>query len=406
MKTTKYLKLSLLVASAFLLMLTGCNDEDYGQNVLLVTGTESNPINKFTVEDNTDATYTVTVSATDKVDEDVTVSLAIDNSLVEAYNNENNTSYYALPESTPKLDVSDVVIQSGSASSTGATVTIPATTEFVDGRVYVVPVTIKQVKGGSMNVLESSRTIYLRISRVVQFHSLDMNNTNLYSNFIFEDDQAIDLPNYTYEVKCYINNWHTSPEQISRLCQFTSKTESQSNMLRFGENGQDINSLQWVTPGGSVISTTRFNTGQWYTISMTFDGSKYVLYVDGVKDAELSGTTASVFQRFEIGMSWESYPSKQYFNGRMAEARVWNRVLTSSEIQLGICGVDPSSKGLMAYWKFDEGEGAVFHDATGNGYDIDWSNTVRDNTGGGTLNSFDKSSYVNWLFDDTNKCSQ
>lgn len=406
MKTNIYLKISLFMLSVLLIAFAGCSSNDYGDNVILVTGTDSNPVVKFVVEE-PGAEYGVTISTTEKVTEAVTASLAIDNSLVEAYNSKNRTSYYAIPESAVNLSVNEVVIPAGQASSSIATVTVVSTSEFIDGRVYVIPVTIKDVKGSGWGVLESSRTIYLRVSRVVQFNSLDMNNTNLYSNFIFDDSKAIDLPNYTYEVKCYINDWHTTPEQISRLIQFTSKSESQSNMLRFGENGQDINSLQWVNPGGQThISATRFNTKQWYTISLTFDGSKYVMYVDGVKDSETSGTTASVFQRLELGMSWESYPAKQYFNGRIAEARVWNRALTTGEIQLGICGVDPNSEGLMAYWKFDEGTGHIFHDATGHGYDIDWSNTWREVSDGAGLSQHDKSSYVNWLFDDDNKCSQ
>lgn len=405
MKTNIYMKLSLLFVYGLLIFAAGCNDNDYGQSVILMTGTESNPVVRFVVED-TPASYTVTASATEKVVEDITVDFALDNSLVDAYNSENGTNYYPIPDNAIQMDGTQGVIKAGSASSTGVTVKVVSTEEFVTGRTYIIPVTIKDVQGTGMRVLNSSKTIYLRVSRVLNFHSLDISDYNMYSNYIFPDNKAVDLPNYTYEIKCYINAWHTSPEQISRLCSFTSKDETASNMLRFGENGQDINSLQWVCPGGSVVSTTRFNTGQWYTISLTFDGSTYVMYVDGVKDSELTGSTSSVFQRLEIGMSWENYPSKQYFNGRIAEARVWDRALTTSELQLGICGVDAKSTGLVAYWKFDEGEGHIFKDATGNGYDVDWSNTVRDNTGGGALNSFDKSSYVKWLKDDNNKCTQ
>ena len=41
-----------------------------------------------------------------------------------------------------------------------------------------------------------------------------------------------------------------------------------------------------------------------------------------------------------------------------------------------------------------------------NGYDMDGSQTVRDNKENGVLNSFDNSSYVQagWVFDDKNKC--
>lgn len=403
-KIELYRRLSLLLAATALIFLGSCDDTDYNKSVIIITGTGSSPIVKFEVED-TPSSYVLTASSTAKVSQDVAVTFAIDNSLLEAYNAEHKTNYQPLPSSAVSLINPDAVIKSGTAASSDVTVKIVSTEDFEEGNIYVIPITITNVKGGDMEVLNASKTIFLRISRILGFNSLDMNNTSLYSNYIAPDALAIDLPNYTYEIRCLINDWHETPERISRLCSFTSKDESASNMLRFGENGYDIKSLQWVCPGGSVISSTIFNTDRWYTISLTFDGSKYVMYVDGIKDAELSGTKGSVFQRMELGMSWETYPAKQYFNGRIAEARVWNRALSSGELKSGICRVNPKSKGLMAYWKFDDGSGHIFTDATGNGYDMDWSVTYRD-TGNGALTQFDKSGSVNWLNDDKNKCSQ
>ncbi len=403
MKTIKQTILSVaLCALAFV----GCTEGDkldYGREVLLVSGTESSPLVKFTVED-TPSTYMVTASTTGKVSKPINVEFAIDYSLVDQYNAEHGASYYAAPDNAVELVNPEVAIETGKAASAGASVRVVSTEDFVDGRTYIIPVTIKSTDS-YLDVLESSRTIYLRISRVISFNALDMSNTNLYSNFIFADDKAVEMNNYTYEIKCYINEFHTSPEQISRLCSWTAKDESKSNMLRFGENGQDIKSLQWVNPAGGYVSKTLFQTKSWYTISLTYDGSTLSMYINGVKDGEMSGSAACTFQRMELGMSWENYPSKQYFNGRIAEVRVWNRALSASEIQIGQCGVDAGSTGLVAYWKMNEGTGHIFHDATGNGYDMDWSNTVRDNTGNGILNTFDKSAYVNWLFDDNNKCS-
>ena len=405
MKTKRYLKSILLVAMGVLLF-AGCNSEgndfDYNKEVILITGTDSDPLVKFVVED-TPASYIITASATGKVAEDVTVTFAQDNSLIDAYNEEHQTSYYAIPESAIEIDGTEGVIKAGSASSTGINVRVVSTEDFKDGRTYVIPVTIKSVSGGNMDVLAASKTIFLRISRVINFNSLDMSNSGLYSSYIAPDDKIIDLPNYTYEIKCYLNSWG-SP--ISRLCNFGPKDESVTNLLRFGENGQDINSLQWVSPGGGLISSTRFNLNQWYTISLTFDGSNYIMYVNGVKDAELSGSKGTTFQRLELGMSWTSYGSSQRFNGRIAEVRLWNRALTTSELQLGLCGVDRESDGLVAYWKMNEGTGYIFNDATGNGYDMDWSSTWREITEGQGLVEQNKSSYVNWLLDESNKCSQ
>jgi len=406
MKTKSYIK-SVLLAAAVVCLFTGCNSGgdnfDYGREVILITGTEESPLVKFTVED-TPASYIVTASATGKVSEDVKVTFAQDNSLVDSYNEAHNTSYYAIPVTAIEVDGTVGVIAAGTASSTGVTVKVVSTADFIDGRTYVVPVTIKSVEGGNMDVLKSSETIYLRISRIIKFNSLDISNIDFYSSYIAGDDKVIDLPNYTYEIKCYINSWAGSP--ISRLCNFGPKNESVTNLLRFGENGQDKNSLQWVSPGGGLISSTRFNLAKWYTISLTFDGSKYIMYVNGVKDAELSGNKGTSFQRLELGMSWTGYGSSQRIDSRIAEIRLWDRALSTSEMQIGLCGVDPSSEGLVCYWKLNEGTGHVFSDATGNGYDIDWSSTWREVTEGAGLVEQDKSSAVNWILDDSNKCSQ
>ena len=74
---------------------------------------------------------------------------------------------------------------------------------------------------------------------------------------------------------------------------------------------------------------------------------------------------------------------------------------------MGACGVDSKSKGLVAYWKLNEGEGHIFHDATGNGYDMDWSKTCREiNEGAGLTYDLDYSQYVQWNSSDANRCSE
>ncbi len=399
--------LSILLVAACSLFLTACDSEgdtfDYNKNVILVTGTDTDPMVKFVVED-TPASYTVTASATEKVTEDVAVTFAQDNSLVAAYNAEHKTNYYAVPDGAVEIDGTEGIIKAGRASSTGITVKIISTENFKDGRAYVIPVTINSVKGGNMDVLPASKTVFLKVSRVLNFNSLDMSYTGLYSSYIAPADKIVDLPNYTFEIKCYLNA--NAWGGIRRLCNFGPKDESVTNLLRFGESGQDANALQWVTPGGGMFSSTRFNTEQWYTISITFNGSNYVMYVNGVKDAQLAGKKGTSFQRLELGMSWTTYATSQKFPGRIAEIRLWNRALTTGELKVGLCGVDPKSEGLVAYWKLNEGEGHIFNDATGNGYNMDWSDTWREVTEGAGLVKQDKSSYVHWIIDDKNKCNQ
>ena len=71
---------------------------------------------------------------------------------------------------------------------------------------------------------------------------------------------------------------------------------------------------------------------------------------------------------FYIGYS---YDGNRYVDGCVSEMRVWNRILTSDEINAPyhFYDVDPQSPGLVAYWKFDEGAGKDIKDYA-NGYNL------------------------------------
>ncbi|GAB6009788.1 BT_3987 domain-containing protein [Dysgonomonas reticulitermitis] len=384
------------------------NNFDPNKKVLMVTGTGSNPVVKFLVE-NVPSTYPVTVSASDKVAKDVVVTLEHDPSLVEAYNAANKTTYYPVPASSITLDGTQVVIEAGKASSSVVNVRVVDDSKFEGVRIYLVPITIKD--SGGMDVLKSSKTIYLRISRTVGFPSLDISSTTgaMNSNFYFTDAQAIPRNNaFTYEIKFLANAWKApnlaNGASISRLCAFEQIDESKAIMLRFGEAGSNPNILQVVNPIGGFFCKTEFEAGRWYTLSFVYNGKGLAAYVDGVKDTEVLGTMDGNFQRFELGMSWAStYRQRQYFPGRIAEIRVWTKALSANQIQLGNCGVDPGADGLAAYWKLDEGTGWIFHDATGHGYDMDWSNTWRA-PGENDPAQIDLRTQVKWVEDNKNIC--
>jgi len=397
----------LLVAAA--VCFTSCNSEgddfDYNKAGLLISGTEEVPVQAFTV-DELPSSYAITVKATRKCESAVTVRLAIDTSLVSQYNAANGTSYYPIPPSCVQLTTSEVTIDAGSAVSSAAQVQVVNTDAFVEGCTYVIPVTIQQVSGGNQEVIESSRTIYLRIARIITFYSLE-NNLNASSNYIFPDDKRVDLSRYTIEFKFYSYKFGNVGD-IKRVLAIEGKNEEEANMFRFGENGSaggDI--LQWVLPGGRAFSNTHFQTNRWYLISCTYDGSTFRMYVDGVEDAQASGTgKVTPFQRFELGMSWGGYRSSQFFSGRIAEVRLWNRALSANEISTGLASVNAQSDGLVAYWKMNETEGHIFHDATGHGYDMDWTDTWRDDKEDGNLVHHDYSQYIKFVCDDNNKATQ
>ena len=59
------------------------------------------------------------------------------------------------------------------------------------------------------------------------------------------------------------------------------------------------------------------------------------------------------------------------FDGCVSECRVWNVARSTAELNDGICYVDPSTPGLIGYWRFNgelQDDGTV-RDETGHGYD-------------------------------------
>ena len=401
----KFIKSLIFAAPVALLAMAGCNSAgdkfDYDKSQVYITGTESSPIVRFQVED-TPSSFAVTASSTHKAASDVTVSYAVDYDALEKYNKEHGTTLNAMPQANFNLSGTESTIKAGTSFTSPIDVTITSTEGLDDALVYVIPISITKCNG--LDVLEPSRTILLQVARTIEFNALNMSNTGMYSNFIF--DEPIELSSYTYEVKFYSENWHS----IARLMNFCEKNEANQSMFRFGEGGYPVNSLQWVTPSGvsNMVTNTTFDTQRWYTLSVTYDGSNFALYVDGNKDCETSGTVGTInFQRIELGMSWTSYPGSQYFRGRIAEIRVWNRALGPAEIKGNLCGAKADAEGLVGYWKLNEGEGHIFHDSTGHGYDMDWSKTQREKREGqGLVETPEAANNVSWIFDDKNKCAQ
>ena len=424
---TKLYSVLIIFTTLCLLLSTGCKKADFGKNVILAKGTETNPIVKFTVED-TPAAYSVTATSTQKATEDINVTFAFDASAVDKFNQEHNTTYYVVPDSAIDINDLETVIKAGSSASTPVSVKVISTSPLIDGRSYLIPLTIKSVAGGDMNVLESSRTIFLRIARIINFPALSMNNATAGTTgspgtrgrfnacALFDPANPVLLPNFTFEIKNLIyafrgGDGNTNPQPIQSLISWTDQMETKSIGLRYGELGNPNNSLQLIGSAGQAFAYG-FNANQWYTISVTYDGNKCVMYVDGNPVAQTPAAAAFVlsFSRLTFGQTWGGYDTRQYVNGRISECRVWSRPLTASEIKLNLCGADPNASGLLAYWKLNEGSGFIFHNSASSGskYNLDWTKVWWDLAGAGDdkLVLADKSAYVTWSNDNFNKCSQ
>ena len=156
----KYIFLSL----ALILCFTSCkNDPDFGDAVF-VTGTLSSSNIRFLVDGQSD--MAITVSSSEKAIENVSVEIAPDPSKLDAYNTANNKSSQLPPDGSYTVNTKDVTIEAGKVVSTPLEITANSS-KLQDGVSYCLPVTITNVAGGGLKVLESSRTAYVVFTKVI-----------------------------------------------------------------------------------------------------------------------------------------------------------------------------------------------------------------------------------------------
>lgn len=105
-------------------------------------------------------------------------------------------------------------------------------------------------------------------------------------------------------------------------------------------------------------STTVLSTGTWYHVAATWDGTTVKIYINGVLDRSVarSGTIGVDTRPLYIG---GRTGSTDMFDGMMRDVRVYNRALSSTEIQ--------ALAGLVGYWAFSEGTGTTAADTSGQG---------------------------------------
>jgi len=88
----------------------------------------------------------------------------------------------------------------------------------------------------------------------------------------------------------------------------------------------------WMGSGSPCVRTTnRYNDGKWHHIALSRGGNLLTLYLDG-----RNTTTATVSSNIQIsgpavvGMQNSNY----WWNGSIDEIRIWNRTLSSAEIDM------------------------------------------------------------------------
>lgn len=378
--------LYLLLASLF--VIAGCKSEpDFGDNVY-VTGTLTSQTVKFLVEGNTGLGLTVTSST--KVDQDVKVTLQANPTLLDQFNSTTGRNCQLPPEGSYSIEGNEVIIKEGKVQSTQLEVFADAD-KLKEGVSYCLPISIHSVDGSGLKVLESSRTAYVLLTKVIRIKVayLARNYSMDVPSFGGDESPVKALNAMTLEMKVMPVSFPsnaTSGSSISSLC------GCEENVLfRFGDGaGNPTNRLQFMAAIGSAAHPDKkdhynawapidFEPGRWYHFAAVYDGQFLRVYLDGkqIQSVETkNGGTINLGMAYD-GHKWtdtfsigRSVGHQRFFDGCVSECRVWNVARTQAELEDGVCYVAPTTPGLIAYWRFNgqlQEDGTVL-DETGHGY--------------------------------------
>ena len=380
-------KLNITLFTLIILAFSGCKDEDIYDNdfdnKLFITGESSFKDNMIIKAGIAGYTREITLGIAKPLDQNVEIEIGVAPELLDHY----RMAYYA-PEAILLSENFYTIKESKTTIEVGNVKSAPIVVEFVNvdqlsrDEVYVLPVTLRTVTG--IEVLESARTMY----------------------YAFKAGALINVVADIEKNACKVN-WTTTDlvssmsaitmEALVRARYFTRSTSDSEitsimgiegvYLLRCGDaNG--AGQLQVATGSGNfpgADASKALSPNKWLHIAVSHDlvGGDYVIYVNGVKESE--GNKSFGFLNltssgkdgagFHIGRSWND---NRWWPGEISEVRIWNRVLTASEIAASnhFYSVDPTSDGLVAYWKFDEGTGEVVKDHT-NGNNLTASNPLK-----------------------------
>ena len=151
-------------------------------------------------------------------------------------------------------------------------------------------------------------------------------------------------------------------------------------LVRIGDADRPRNQLQMVAPGGNFPNPNvapGLPTNEWIHIAVVYDATtgERLYYQNGNLVASDNAASSSVSLSYNCYVGY-SYDSSRYLPGEISELRIWNVQRTADQIATSMYTVDPTTEGLIAYWKFNEGTGNSIHDYTEHGNDLSGNGTV------------------------------
>lgn len=363
------------------LALAGCKHEDVEEhhfdNKFYLTTT---PITDDLLikNDVTEATRTISSRLAMPADRDITVTFEAQPQMTAQYNLIYGDNAFALPEEYYDIPEKTIKIKQGDVAGDDIVVNFSNTNQLNSALRYVLPVTIADVNG--MDVLDSRRTVYF-IFKGAALINVVANIMNMYFPVNWSADAAAvvsSMKTVTIEALVYSKDWVAGRENpLSSVIGIEG-----SFLIRIGDGDRPRDQLQMVAPGGNWPAPNAapgLPVNEWVHIAIVWDATtgERIYYQNGQvvasSNAGASGTV-NLSSGCHIG---KSFDNSRWLPGEISELRVWNIQRTAQEIAENPYYVNPSTPGLVAYWRFNDGEGSAIKDHSPYGTNLSGSATPK-----------------------------
>lgn len=378
------------------LALVGCSKQDgcFENKMFIKADSYRSEVRVATDEGVKTLKRNLSVAIAQPLENDIDVKVVKSPELLETY----RKAWYEptaelLPDENCNLEGLSTVLRGGDVASKDIELTFTGLDKLDYSKVYVLPVTI--VSDG-VAVLERAKTMYY----VVKEASLVNYVADLKSNRswpVWDNwDQVKNLETFTMEA---LINCHAFNNESKIL---TVMGVEDHFLVRIGDVTIPTNQIQIAcaykdVEGGSTLRadltdpSLQLKVDRWYHLAVTFNKGYIKVYLDGRLRAEKDLTNIGTVVRDGVQIPIEfkavdfsaphsdesdgkprcfwigySYDSKRCLDGMIAEARLWNKVLSAEEINAPnhFYKLYPSdiNASLLAYWKFDDAAGKAVKD--------------------------------------------
>jgi hypothetical protein len=182
-------------------------------------------------------------------------------------------------------------------------------------------------------------------------------------------DNAANLnPRSAITVSTWIK-WAINPTTGGSWASIVSKDGDRQYRLQHNQDNTKFEFAVRTNSGGRwLTSTTKPVENVWYYVVGTYDGETLKIYVNGSLENSLS-YSGDILQSSSPLLIGSHSSTGRNFNGIIDEIALYNRTLSASEIQdyyLQTISQESQNDTLIAHWKFNEAEGSIANDSSGN----------------------------------------